>query len=407
MIITLIIIASAFVIIYFVFNYKPKQKESLRDLYTEGLDLMVDGHRQGAYENFKKIISKDTANVKAYIKLGQVIREGGNPANALKIHSSVSLRRGLTYYERVELLKNISLDYYNLKKVDQAIQQCHKILKINKKNDWALNKLIYFYQKEKDWFNAKKYLELKLKNSGKSDNRSLALYKIQEGRFFLSKADFEKSRKCFEDALVICSDVSIAYYFIGESYSQESDAVYVEAEQKSQINISSDLHKEYAGEMERAREILAKAIEKWISYAKLKPESSWMVIHFLKDALFALDRYNEIEVVLKEILDKDSDNVDVIAALADYYNHMGDSVSALKIIDSGLEKDDSSLLVRLIRLKLLFSDKDSRNTSIKNELDCLIKDLVKNIDYQVYKNTSTDKDALWLYSMSDNKEYSK
>ena len=54
LIIVIVSIASA----YFFLTYKPKQKENLKELYTEGLDLMVDGHRQGAYENFKKIISK-------------------------------------------------------------------------------------------------------------------------------------------------------------------------------------------------------------------------------------------------------------------------------------------------------------------------------------------------------------
>ena len=141
----------------------------------------------------------------------------------------------------------------------------------------------------------------------------------------------------------------------------------------------------------------------WVNYAKLKPESSWMVIHLLKDALFALDRYNEIEIILKQILEKDSDNIDVIAALADYYDHRGDSNSALEIIDSGLEKDDSSLLVRLIKLKLLFSA-DGANKNLKKELDNLIRDLVQDSDYQVYKNTSTDDDALWLYSMSEDKK---
>ena len=142
----------------------------------------------------------------------------------------------------------------------------------------------------------------------------------------------------------------------------------------------------------------------WINYAKLKPESSWMVIHLLKDALFALNRYNEIETILKEILDKDSDNVDVIASLADYYDHLGDSSSALEIIDRGLKKDDSSLLVRLIRLKLISSNNNSNQDNVKKELDVLIKSLVEDSDYQIYKNTSTDSDALWLYSMSNEKE---
>ena len=220
----------------------------------------------------------------------------------------------------------------------------------------------------------------------------------------LSEDKFEDARVCFNEANNISDDVSISYYFIGESYSQESDAIYSEAEKLQVSEDNSSGQNEYNEKMNSAKDLLSEAISMWVNYAKLKPESSWMVIHLLRDALFALDRYNEIETILREILEKDSDNVDVIASLADYYDHMGDSPSALKIIDEGLEKDDSSLLVRLIKLKLLFSNTASNDVTIKNELDSLIKDLVRNIDYQVYKNTSTDDDALWLYSMSEKKD---
>ena len=395
----LIIILVVIVVAYFIVTYKPKSQENLKDLYTEGLDLMVDGYRQGAYENFKKIITKDTDNVKAYLKLGQVIREGGNPENALRIHSSLNYRKRLTYYEKIELHKNLALDYYKLDKINNAITQCENILKINKKNDWALSKLILFHQANRNWRSSKKYLELKLKYSGKSDNHSLALYKIQEGRILLSGDDFEGARECFNESVSVCDSVPIAYYFIADSYSKESDSVYKKAEKIQRLD--ADKQKEYDDRLFEAKELLGHAISMWVNYAKLKPESSWMVIHLLKDALFALDRYNEIEIILKEILDKDSDNIDVIAALADYYDHRGDSDSALEIIDSGLQKDDSSLLVRLIKLKLL--SVDGANNNLKKGLDDLIKNLVKDSDYQVYKNTSTDQDAIWLYSMSEDK----
>ena len=42
-----------------------------------------------------KVIDKDTNNIGAYIKLGQVVREGGNPKQALKIHKSLVLRKNL------------------------------------------------------------------------------------------------------------------------------------------------------------------------------------------------------------------------------------------------------------------------------------------------------------------------
>ena len=398
----LIIIILAIAIAYFIITYKPKQEDDLKDLYSEGLDLMVDGYKQGAYENFKKIIAQDTTNVKAYIKLGQVIREGGNPENALKIHNQLNYRKNLSFYERKELYKNIALDYCSLGKIDEAIIYCKKILEIDKQNNWSLNKLIELYQSKKDWFNSKKYLELKLQYSGKKDSHLLALYKIQEGRNFLNEQNFRDARKCFEESLDICDTVAIVYYFIGNSFSQESDSAYKYAESIKITDV--DTQKEHDDNISKAKELLDEAISMWVNYAKLKPESSWMVIHLLKDALFALDRYNEIETILKEILDKDSDNVDVIASLADYYDHLGDSSSALDIIDKGLKKDDSSLLVRLIRLKLIPSNNNSNQDSIKRELDVLIKSLVEDSDYQVYKNTSTDSDALWLYSMSNEKE---
>jgi len=392
----LIIVIVCIIAIYFFTTYKPKKQENLKDLYTEGLDLMVDGYRQGAYENFKKIIASETDNVKAYLKLGQVIREGGNPENALKVHMSLNFRKNLSYYERVELYKNLALDYYKLNDLNQAIDQCKRILKINSKNDWALSKLVFFYQSNGDWLNSKKYLELRLQYSGSKDSHKLSLYKIQEGRAFLQQDNFQAARDCFENALNINNDCIIAHYFIGDSFSQESDMAYNNA-QKNKTN-SNEI--EYESLITDAKDLLSKAIDNWVVYAKLKPESSWMVIHLLRDALFALDRYNEIELILKDILTNDSDNVDIIAALADFYDHMGDSKSALRIIDDGLMKDDSSLLVRLIKLKLLFSEsaKDSNSQKIKSELDMLIKDIVKDSDYQVYKNTSTDPDALWLYS---------
>ena len=398
----LIIIVIFLIVAYFVFSYRPKLKADIKDLYSEGLDLMVDGYKQGAYENFKKIIAQDTSNVKAYIKLGQVIREGGNPKNALKIHTQLIFRKNLSYYEKKELYKNLTLDYFALNEIDQSIVNCKKILSIDKKNSWALTKLIEMYQIKKDWSNSKKYLELKLKFTGKNEEHLLALYKIQEGRIFLRNKNFVNARGCFNDALAIFENSAIAHYFIGNSFSKESDEVYNQAES---MKIKDSAHQEvYDEKMKHAQDLLADAISEWVIYAKLKPESSWMVIHLLKDALFALNRYNEIEIILKDILSKDSDNVDVVAALADYYDHLGDTESAFNIIEKGLSKDDSSLLVRLIRLKLLPYTNKKEQDKLKKELDFLIKDLVQDSDYQRFKNTSTDDDALWLYSMYDEKD---
>ena len=128
---TIIGLAIGLALFYYYNNIRPLSSTKIRDLYLEGLDLLISGHRKKAYKYFKEIIEQDTANIKSYIKMGQIVRESKNPRQALKIHNSVSLRKDLSKYEKVELHKNISLDYYDLKDIVHAVDECLYILKID------------------------------------------------------------------------------------------------------------------------------------------------------------------------------------------------------------------------------------------------------------------------------------
>ena len=138
-------IAAGGVAVY-VLNFKPRRKSKVKDLYAEGLDLLITGRRKSAYKNFKDIIQKDSDNIKAYLRLGQVLREGGNPVQALKIHRGLMHRRNLTHYEQIELHKNLALDYYSSGNLDAAIQELLSLLKIEKNNEWAVTQLTAFYR---------------------------------------------------------------------------------------------------------------------------------------------------------------------------------------------------------------------------------------------------------------------
>ena len=117
--------AIAFLFIY-IFKLKPNRKTGTKELYSEGLDMMINGLQRSAYNNFKKIVDLDSNNIKAYLRLGQVLRESGNPDKALKIHKGLTIRQNLSSYDQLELYKNIALNYFDLKKIDKAV-----ILKLN------------------------------------------------------------------------------------------------------------------------------------------------------------------------------------------------------------------------------------------------------------------------------------
>ena len=384
----------------YVLNFKPRRKSKVKDLYAEGLDLLITGRRKSAYKNFKDIIQKDSDNIKAYLRLGQVLREGGNPVQALKIHRGLMHRRNLTHYEQIELHKNLALDYYSSGNLDAAIQELLSLLKIEKNNEWAVTQLTAFYREKQDWAKAGEYFEKYQKLTNKEDAHKLALYKIQEGRIHIKNKKFEDARKTFEDALNI-SDIAVAYYFIGNSFSGESEEEYQKSVEKdSANNPASDEKTDY---MEKAKELLGKAIPNWIRYAELNPEQAWMVIHLLKDGLFALDRYSEIENILKQILKNDSDNIEVIASLSEIYSHRGENTEAIELIESALEQDPTSIIVKLIKMKLQ-AKKERSGNEFSRSLDDIIHFLVTDERFQIYKNTATDPDILWLYETSNEKE---
>ena len=392
-------IAAGGVAVY-VLNFKPRRKSKVKDLYAEGLDLLITGRRKSAYKNFKDIIQKDSDNIKAYLRLGQVLREGGNPVQALKIHRGLMYRRNLTHYEQIELHKNLALDYYSSGNLDAAIQELLSLLKIEKNNEWAVTQLTAFYREKQDWAKAGEYFEKYQKLTNKEDAHKLALYKIQEGRIHIKNKKFEDARKTFEDALNI-SDIAVAYYFIGNSFSGESEEEYQKSVEKdSANNPASDEKTDY---MEKAKELLGKAIPIWIRYAELNPEQAWMVIHLLKDGLFVLDRYSEIENILKQILKNDSDNIEVIASLSEIYSHRGENTEAIELIESALEQDPTSIIVKLIKMKLQ-AKKERSGNQFSRSLDDIIHFLVTDERFQIYKNTATDPDILWLYETSNEKE---
>ena len=385
----------------YILNYKPMRKSKVKDLYAEGLDLLITGRRKSAFKNFKDIIQQDSNNIKAYLRLGQVLREGGNPLQALKIHKKLLHRKDLTYYEQIELHKNLALDSYKIGNANEAIDELHSLLKIEKNSEWAISQLITFYRAQQDWEKAGKYFAKYQKLTNKEDKHKLALYKIQEGRILIKNKKFEAARNFFEEALSISSDLGVAYYFIGNAYSSESEEEY---QQSIETKIESDgISQENPDFMKNAKELLGKAIPMWIRYAEINPEQAWMVIHLLKDGLFALDRYAEIEDILKQILKNDSDNIEVIASLSEIYSHRGENTEAIELIDSVLEQDSTSIIVKLIKMKLQAKKEMNSNEFIRS-LDDIIHFLVTDERFQIYKDTATDPDIIWLYETSDEKE---
>ena len=89
----IILVVILLVFLFINFDYSNKYKKTEKDLYYEALDQLLTGKLKEAYSTLLALIKNDTNNVKAYLKLGQVLREIGKPERALKVHKSLLIRK--------------------------------------------------------------------------------------------------------------------------------------------------------------------------------------------------------------------------------------------------------------------------------------------------------------------------
>ena len=53
-IIVFLCLISLVALIIYILRIKPSHKAGVKDLYSEGLDMMINGMQRSAYQNFKK-----------------------------------------------------------------------------------------------------------------------------------------------------------------------------------------------------------------------------------------------------------------------------------------------------------------------------------------------------------------
>ena len=62
--------------------------------YTEALRALVEGDDQTAFERLKAVVTEDSSNLDAYLKLGDLLRRRGRIDKAIKVHEDLTLRLG-------------------------------------------------------------------------------------------------------------------------------------------------------------------------------------------------------------------------------------------------------------------------------------------------------------------------
>ncbi len=314
----------ALIIMYFLYDkYKKEKKVKDPSVYIDGLKALLDGRVEAAFGKFREVVSEDSANIDAYIRIGDILRKYGKADKALQVHKDLTMRHGLTAAEKILILRSLALDFIELKDYQSAEASVEELLSLNSKNRWANEKLLEIHSLNQDWIAALEVKEKLVKLDGDKSKSPLAIYKFLQGEKLFRKKDYHKARLLFKEAISMKKSCVPAYVYIGDSYLAENR--------------------------------LEDAVSYWQNMIRIVPDEAHLVLGRLQKALFSLGKFGEISAVCIDILDSSPKNMAARLTLAEYHYKKGEASAAIEHLDVAVDENPDSLLPVLSLARMYLS----------------------------------------------------
>ena len=198
-----ILVCGGFAAYYFL---KPSKKHRTDSVYTDALNAMVRGEKGNAIRLLRTVVKQDSDHVDAYLQLGNIMREE-NPQQAVKIHQSLTVRPGLLEQFRIELHKALALDYNQAGDQNLAKREAEQLLRVDRRNLWALEFLLEIAEKERTWAQAVKLIKMIQKIRNIQDKSQLGKFQVYEGMDKLEGGDRKGAFAALKKAIKIAPDL--------------------------------------------------------------------------------------------------------------------------------------------------------------------------------------------------------
>ena len=322
------------------FRWKSRKSQNPEHLFIEALKCLVKNDKKNAVSYLRQVVKKDSDHVEAYLLLGNTIRSE-SPEQAIKIHQSLTVRPGLSKDKIVEIHKALAEDYHIIGRLNDAKREGGKILKLERRNQWAVKLMLEISEKEKDWRQAEKWNHLLIKITGENGQTDRGRFHIYAGIEKIKSGDLNGAESEFNKSVKLSPKLALPYYHLG--------------------NLNA----------KNGRKELA--LENWKKYLSLTPNPNPDVFKEIESILFELNSYNLLEDVYRNILKIFPNNLEVLVRMVNYLLEVGNTKEASEILDMSTQ---NSMTIHLLKYKL--SLPDELNPSIKNDLDFLIKESLKN-----------------------------
>jgi lipopolysaccharide biosynthesis regulator YciM len=317
-----VVLLVASVALYAIYEryFRPTVRSSSDEMYVEALKDLLDGHAETAFTKLRQVVSEDSSNLDAYLRLGRILREHNRPDRALQVHKDLTLRGGLTRLQKLDVLKQLALDYAALGNDEMTQAALKEMVSMKPEDRWAYDRLLEAQKKTKRWDDAYETADRILKIEGDKSKTALAVFKYEQGIELVRKKEYHKARVLFKEALGHDPTYVAAYLAIGDSYVEE--------------------HR------------YEDAVNFWTKLIEAVPSEGHRAIERLKKALFDLGRYGDIAQICEDILKHSPRDLQARLTLAEFHAKKGDLDLAEEILSQIVEEQPDNLdaILELIRI---------------------------------------------------------
>ncbi|MFA7330315.1 MAG: tetratricopeptide repeat protein [Candidatus Delongbacteria bacterium] len=291
------------------------------DPFVDGLEAMVRRDWREAGRCFKRAVEQDSENIRAYEQLGRVFRELGELPKAVKIHSDLTVREGLSGVDRSRIHLELAKDLRKMGRLREAQEAAAKAVEADRRNVAALVVQLELHEQERRWDDALSVLKRIESVSGREQNNRRSQILVEQGRQKMADGQGRPGRILVKEALKLNPKSAAGYILMGDSYLTESR--------------------------------IDEAIQYWEKLPFEVPERASLVFERLEAVYFDHGRFGEMEKFYTRVIQQRPDNPDAYLALAGFYERKGDFALAISILENGLAKIPGSLDLSRMLIRLL------------------------------------------------------
>jgi len=336
--IVVLLIIAVFLIRFVIKRVTARPRDYSTD-YITALNYLLNGDKKHALEKFTETVRKDTGNIHAYLKIGDILKDQGDYLRAIKIHRGLLIRNNLKNSERIEILKSLFYDYRQAGKFSHAKKTSDELLKLTRNQTWLKEEQLDLYEKMEDWERAYELRGSIADHTNLDEqHKVMALYKVEAGLKLTNQGSEHDGRLKFRDAIRTDKQCAPAYLYLSDSYIRENR--------------------------------LTDALTQLKRFITTVPKLAYLAFDRLKEIMYLKGDFGELETIYYSLLRTNPELIEVRFALADLYERKGDVKKAIDSCKKVLEMLPDSTLAKQYLVNY-YARTDAADNALKIALELI------------------------------------